>query len=233
VPPGQPKGRSDDGDKRGGSKKGGKGKKGHEDASHPGAASDEDVNVFVSVRHLSKYRSPWEMESLGMEALKEDLMGFGLKAGGTLEERAERLFALKDLKGNIARLGGAYFVKGVEGKKATIAGVGGGGGDAWAGAGAGAGGGGGGGGGVGWGRGGGAKTVMGGEGSIARSAVAGAADEKTGKTGAGAGAGKTGSGGGRPPLQMHKICTRFAENLADAAAPHGGAVQVECSLPVA
>ncbi|CAG5126108.1 unnamed protein product [Candidula unifasciata] len=46
---------------------------------------------------LDRYDSKDELASLGMERLKNALMTRGLKCGGTLEERAERLFSVKGL----------------------------------------------------------------------------------------------------------------------------------------
>lgn len=47
---------------------------------------------------LDKYNSSQELARLGMERLKNALMSRGLKCGGTLEERAERLFSVKGLE---------------------------------------------------------------------------------------------------------------------------------------
>ncbi|XP_002731266.1 splicing factor 3A subunit 3 [Saccoglossus kowalevskii] len=44
---------------------------------------------------LSAFSSPEELASLGLDRLKSALMALGLKCGGTLEERAQRLFATK------------------------------------------------------------------------------------------------------------------------------------------
>jgi hypothetical protein len=44
---------------------------------------------------LSRFASPAQLESLGLEALKAELSSRGLKCGGTLCERAARLFLLK------------------------------------------------------------------------------------------------------------------------------------------
>ena len=44
---------------------------------------------------LSRYFSPVEVEELGADALKAELQRLGLKCGGTLQERAKRLFATK------------------------------------------------------------------------------------------------------------------------------------------
>jgi hypothetical protein len=44
---------------------------------------------------LSRFASPAQLEALGLEALKAELTARGLKCGGTLAERAARLFLLK------------------------------------------------------------------------------------------------------------------------------------------
>ncbi|KAL3615709.1 hypothetical protein CASFOL_041370 [Castilleja foliolosa] len=62
---------------------------------------DEAVSVSVEVSDVDKpldfdeYRSAAELEVLGMERLKTELEARGLKCGGTLRERAARLFLLK------------------------------------------------------------------------------------------------------------------------------------------
>jgi hypothetical protein len=43
------------------------------------------------------YSSVADLESLGLEKLKALLMERGMKCGGTLQQRAERLFSIKDL----------------------------------------------------------------------------------------------------------------------------------------
>lgn len=44
---------------------------------------------------LSAFSSPEELASLGLDRLKSALMALNLKCGGTLEERAQRLFSTK------------------------------------------------------------------------------------------------------------------------------------------
>lgn len=46
---------------------------------------------------LDAFESAEALEALGLEALKADLMRRGLKCGGTLQERAARLFSVKGL----------------------------------------------------------------------------------------------------------------------------------------
>ncbi|GAV64420.1 Telomere_Sde2 domain-containing protein/Telomere_Sde2_2 domain-containing protein [Cephalotus follicularis] len=45
--------------------------------------------------NLDEFNSAAELEVLGLERLKSELLGHGLKCGGTLQERAARLFLLK------------------------------------------------------------------------------------------------------------------------------------------
>jgi hypothetical protein len=44
---------------------------------------------------LQQYSSAAELEALGLERLKTELQRAGLKVGGSLSERAARLFLLK------------------------------------------------------------------------------------------------------------------------------------------
>lgn len=46
---------------------------------------------------LSSVSSVVQLEALGLEVLKEELMSRGLKCGGTLAERAARLFSVRGL----------------------------------------------------------------------------------------------------------------------------------------
>lgn len=55
----------------------------------------EDVPVVEKPLDFNEYGSAAEMEALGMERLKTELQKQGLKCGGTLQERAARLFLLK------------------------------------------------------------------------------------------------------------------------------------------
>ena len=45
--------------------------------------------------NLDEFSSVVEVEALGLERLKSGLMALGLKCGGTLEQRAERLWGVK------------------------------------------------------------------------------------------------------------------------------------------
>ena len=60
------------------------------------------VFLFLQPYNIDDYDTAEELESLGLEPLKEHLKALGLKCGGTLQERSQRLFstkgkALKDL----------------------------------------------------------------------------------------------------------------------------------------
>mmetsp|Transcript_84463 Transcript_84463/g.149460 ORF Transcript_84463/g.149460 Transcript_84463/m.149460 type:complete len:425 (+) Transcript_84463:1-1275(+) len=65
-------------------------------APAPPAAAPEKV-VLVKPQDLAKYKSAEELaEKVSAESLKQSLQQLGLKCGGRPEERAKRLFALKD-----------------------------------------------------------------------------------------------------------------------------------------
>lgn len=58
---------------------------------------DSQPAAPVPAQHvtLESYETPQELEALGLDALKAQLQSHGLKCGGTLGERAARLFLLK------------------------------------------------------------------------------------------------------------------------------------------
>ena len=58
----------------------------------------ESSPLIVEPLDLEKYSSAQELEDLGLDRLKEALMAIGVKCGGTLTQRAERLFSLKGLE---------------------------------------------------------------------------------------------------------------------------------------
>ncbi|XP_005078191.2 replication stress response regulator SDE2 [Mesocricetus auratus] len=64
---------------------------------------------------LLTFSSAAELESLGLERLKCELMGLGLKCGGTLQERAARLFSVRGLAKE--HIDPALFAKPSRGKK--------------------------------------------------------------------------------------------------------------------
>ncbi|GLT84775.1 hypothetical protein SLE2022_029890 [Rubroshorea leprosula] len=59
------------------------------------AASRANIAESDKPLNFDEFNSPEEMEVLGMERLKSELQERGLKCGGTLQERAARLFLLK------------------------------------------------------------------------------------------------------------------------------------------
>ncbi|GAB4814775.1 hypothetical protein N2152v2_001821 [Parachlorella kessleri] len=67
----------------------------------PGAAGSLDLDAFDSVE---------ELEMLGADRLKEALAALGLKCGGTLQQRAERLMAVKGK--DLSQVDRALFAKG-------------------------------------------------------------------------------------------------------------------------
>ncbi|XP_076464189.1 splicing regulator SDE2-like [Babylonia areolata] len=62
----------------------------------PAAAAADPVESTEPI-DLDHYSSCQDLQALGMERLKADLMRRGLKCGGSLEERAQRLFSVKGL----------------------------------------------------------------------------------------------------------------------------------------
>ncbi|MEQ2256514.1 hypothetical protein ILYODFUR_025022 [Ilyodon furcidens] len=64
-----------------------------EDQEHPAPTSKEPQQVL----DVSSVTSVQQLESLGLGILKEELMRRGLKCGGTLSERAARLFSVREL----------------------------------------------------------------------------------------------------------------------------------------
>lgn len=63
----------------------------------PGWPKEQESAMTHSGAHLdlSAFSSPEELASLGLDRLKSALMALGIKCGGTLEERAQRLFSTK------------------------------------------------------------------------------------------------------------------------------------------
>lgn len=64
---------------------------------------------------LLAFNSAAELESLGLDKLKMELMSLGLKCGGTLKERAARLFSVRGLSRD--QIDPALFAKPSKGKK--------------------------------------------------------------------------------------------------------------------
>ena len=71
--------------------------------SYPPQVSIPDhVNALISIQvtlplNLDEYNSPGELEALGLDVLKSALMFLGVKCGGTLQQRAERLFSIRGI----------------------------------------------------------------------------------------------------------------------------------------
>ena len=63
---------------------------------------------------LSGFSSWEELASLGLDRLKSALTALGLKCGGTLEDRAQRLFSTKGLR--VEQIEPSLFVKGGRGQ---------------------------------------------------------------------------------------------------------------------
>lgn len=71
--------------------------------------------VGLETVDLLAFSSVAEVESLGLERLKCELMALGLKCGGTLQERAARLFSVRGLARE--QIDPALFAKPAKGKK--------------------------------------------------------------------------------------------------------------------
>ncbi|XP_005098228.1 splicing factor 3A subunit 3 [Aplysia californica] len=67
---------------------------------------------------LSAFSSPEELASLGLDRLKSALMALGVKCGGTLEQRAQRLFGTKGK--NLEELDPSLFAKSKPGKAGKV-----------------------------------------------------------------------------------------------------------------
>ncbi|XP_061847505.1 splicing regulator SDE2 isoform X2 [Colius striatus] len=59
--------------------------------------TNQSQSTEVEPIDLLAFNSAAEMEALGLDKLKMELMALGLKCGGTLKERAARLFAVREL----------------------------------------------------------------------------------------------------------------------------------------
>ncbi|XP_053568594.1 splicing regulator SDE2 [Bombina bombina] len=64
---------------------------------------------------LLAFQSAAELETLGLEKLKLELMALGLKCGGTLQERAERLYSVRGLSRD--QIDPSLFAKPAKGKR--------------------------------------------------------------------------------------------------------------------
>ncbi|XP_033635336.1 splicing factor 3A subunit 3-like [Asterias rubens] len=87
-----------------------------ESGSFPGWGKEAASALAHAGAHLdlSAFSSPEELASLGLDRLKSALMALGLKCGGTLEERAQRLFSTKGVP--LDQLDASLFAKSKTGK---------------------------------------------------------------------------------------------------------------------
>jgi hypothetical protein len=67
---------------------------GHDAASK--ATATAEATEYPEI-HLNKYKTAAQLEECGLEHLKHALMARGLKCGGNVHQRAERLFSVKGL----------------------------------------------------------------------------------------------------------------------------------------
>ncbi|NXF33156.1 SDE2 regulator, partial [Nyctibius bracteatus] len=86
-----------------------------EDVSSKAQEKNQLQNTEVEPIDLLAFNSAAEMEALGLDKLKMELMSLGLKCGGTLKERAARLFSVRGLSRD--QIHPALFAKPSKGKK--------------------------------------------------------------------------------------------------------------------
>ncbi|KAF7254674.1 Replication stress response regulator SDE2 [Varanus komodoensis] len=84
-------------------------------ASSPAEAVSQSLGTETSRIDLLEFNSVVELEALGLDQLKFELMALGLKCGGTLQERAARLFSVRGLSRE--QIDPTLFVKPSKGKK--------------------------------------------------------------------------------------------------------------------
>eukprot|EP00808_Paulinella_micropora_P031249 g39193.t1 len=77
---------------------------------YSGDGGEGEASAFerVDFDHLSSVK---DLTRLGLDVLKQELTLLGLKCGGTLEERAERLWLVKVAKGDLNQLDPKHFAK--------------------------------------------------------------------------------------------------------------------------
>ncbi|XP_006897827.1 PREDICTED: protein SDE2 homolog [Elephantulus edwardii] len=90
-----------------------------QDREHPPSTKQEgtlpgSMHVQGTVDLLA-FSSVSELEALGLDLLKSELMALGLKCGGTLQERAARLYSVRGL--TLEQIDPALFAKPSKGKK--------------------------------------------------------------------------------------------------------------------
>ncbi|KAL1769907.1 SDE2-like [Sigmodon hispidus] len=83
--------------------------------ANPEGSHSGDTALGGEAVDLLAFSSASELESLGLERLKCELMALGLKCGGTLQERAARLFSVRGLAKE--HIDPALFAKPSKGKK--------------------------------------------------------------------------------------------------------------------
>ena len=147
-------------------------------------SDDSKPPAFVDVAVLrgKQFRRIEDLsEWLGFEGLGRELTKHGMKAGGTADERAERLWRLIDANGDLQRVPSFMFPKSSKGKRLAM------------------------------------EAVWSPEGPHGKE-FGGVPKEKEPEID---------QGKGRRPTQMHVLCVRFAERIADAAS-----TRVDHPLPV-
>ncbi|XP_007534503.1 splicing regulator SDE2 [Erinaceus europaeus] len=80
-----------------------------------GESQSGNADISQETMVLLAFSSAAEMEQLGLEKLKCELLARGLKCGGTLQERAARLFSVRGLARE--QIDPALFAKPLKGKK--------------------------------------------------------------------------------------------------------------------
>ncbi|XP_077196901.1 splicing regulator SDE2 isoform X2 [Paroedura picta] len=85
------------------------------DASKSMQTVNQPQDHETATVNLLEFSSATELEALGLEKLKLELMALGLKCGGTLQERAARLFSVRGL--TRSEIDPALFAKSSKGKK--------------------------------------------------------------------------------------------------------------------
>ncbi|NXY47798.1 SDE2 regulator, partial [Ceuthmochares aereus] len=86
-----------------------------ENISSKAQETNQIQSTEVEPIDLLAFHSAAEMEALGLDKLKTELMSLGLKCGGTLKERAARLFSVRGLSRD--QIDPALFAKCSKGKK--------------------------------------------------------------------------------------------------------------------
>ncbi|XP_058021515.1 splicing regulator SDE2 isoform X1 [Ahaetulla prasina] len=87
----------------------------HTNASCSEKAASQLQHGDTASVNLMEFNSVAELEAIGLDKLKCELLALGLKCGGTLQERAERLFSVRGLARD--HIDPALFAKPSKGKK--------------------------------------------------------------------------------------------------------------------